>query len=170
MSHLKRIWWVCSFTGFPLGLENLTFSSEGKVREFCKDWKSQGKSHKILETQGIFRQMLFVIFLVIFKIILGKCEFCQSWKMGTMFHKAIKMDANLKLCKNFSSRCFLMRKSSIFHIVCRRAGPIKMWVVFSDAMMALFDSCINLTNTVLSLMAVGLKLQVSVAKCIYLRG
>ena len=25
------------------------FSSQGKVREFWTDWKSQGKSHKILE-------------------------------------------------------------------------------------------------------------------------
>ena len=38
------------------------FSSQGKVREFWWDWKSQGKSHKILENWGNFRQMLFVIF------------------------------------------------------------------------------------------------------------
>ena len=38
------------------------FSSQGKVREFWWDWKSQGKSHKILENWGNFRQMFFVIF------------------------------------------------------------------------------------------------------------
>ena len=38
------------------------FSSQGKVREFWWDRKSQGKSHKILENWGNFRQMLFVIF------------------------------------------------------------------------------------------------------------
>ena len=32
-----------------------TFSSQGKVREFRTDWKSQGKSHKILESSGNFR-------------------------------------------------------------------------------------------------------------------
>ena len=32
------------------------------VREFWTDWKSQGKSHKILENSGNFRQILFVIF------------------------------------------------------------------------------------------------------------
>ena len=52
--------------GFPLRLENLkngkAFSSQGKEGEFLKDWKSQGKSHKILENLGNFRQILFVIF------------------------------------------------------------------------------------------------------------
>ena len=38
-----------------------TFSSQGKVQEFLTDWKSRGKSHKILENSD-FRQMLFVIF------------------------------------------------------------------------------------------------------------
>ena len=33
-------------SGFPLGK---AFSSQGKVREFWTDWKSQGKSHEILE-------------------------------------------------------------------------------------------------------------------------
>ena len=32
------------------------------VREFCTDWKSQGKPHKILGKSGNFRKMLFVIF------------------------------------------------------------------------------------------------------------
>ena len=58
-------------TGFPLGLENLEkwegISSQGKVGEFLTDWKSQGKSHKILEILRYFGQILFVIFLVIFK-------------------------------------------------------------------------------------------------------
>ena len=31
------------------------FSSQGKVREFWTDWKSQGKSHKILENSGNLR-------------------------------------------------------------------------------------------------------------------
>ena len=52
-------------SGFPLGLENLgngkVFYSQGKVREFGRDWKSQGNSHKILENSE------FQTFLVIFK-------------------------------------------------------------------------------------------------------
>ena len=31
------------------------FASQGKVREFLTDWKSQGKSHKILENSGNLR-------------------------------------------------------------------------------------------------------------------
>ena len=42
------------------------FSSQGKVREFRADLKSQGRSHQILETLGNFRKILFVV-LVIFK-------------------------------------------------------------------------------------------------------
>ena len=38
------------------------FSSQGKVREFWTDWKSQGKPHKILENWGNFRKKLLVIF------------------------------------------------------------------------------------------------------------
>ena len=38
------------------------FSSQGKVREFWTDWKSQGKPHQILENWGNFRKKLFVIF------------------------------------------------------------------------------------------------------------
>ena len=34
---------------------------QGKVRQFWTDWKSQGKSQKILENSGNFRQMLFLI-------------------------------------------------------------------------------------------------------------
>ena len=34
------------------------FSSQGKVGEFWKDWKSWGKSHKILEKSGNFRHLL----------------------------------------------------------------------------------------------------------------
>ena len=88
------------------------FSSQGKVREFSTDWKSQGKSHKILENSGNFRQIFYLLFLVIFKYtmyhlinwikfsvkkenfknilengqkILEKSgEFCQSGKVGTM--------------------------------------------------------------------------------------
>ena len=56
-------------SGFPHGLENLekwkTFSSQGKVREFCADWKSQGNLDKILEKSGKFREFLFfVLFLI----------------------------------------------------------------------------------------------------------
>ena len=38
------------------------FSSQGKVREFWTEWKSQGKSHKILKSSWNFREVLFVIF------------------------------------------------------------------------------------------------------------
>ena len=31
------------------------FSSQGKVREFLTDWKSHGKSHKILENRDKLR-------------------------------------------------------------------------------------------------------------------
>ena len=42
-----------------------TFSSQGKVREFCADWKSQGNLDKILEKSGKFREFLFfVLFLI----------------------------------------------------------------------------------------------------------
>ena len=47
--------------GFPFGLENLE-SCQGNVRELPTDWKNQGKSHKILENSGNFKQLLFVIF------------------------------------------------------------------------------------------------------------
>ena len=51
-------------TGFPLGLENLenlekwegifqSGKSQGILNRLEKSGKSQGKSHKILETQGI---------------------------------------------------------------------------------------------------------------------
>ena len=44
-------------------LENgMAFSSQGKVTELWADWKSQGKSHKILENSGNLRQKLFIIF------------------------------------------------------------------------------------------------------------
>ena len=36
-----------------------TFSSQGKVREFLTDWKSQGKSTKILEKLWNFRLIIF---------------------------------------------------------------------------------------------------------------
>ena len=46
----SRVLVVTELAGFPLGLENeKAFSSQGKVGEFWTDWKSQGKSHKILE-------------------------------------------------------------------------------------------------------------------------
>ena len=38
------------------------FSSQGKLREFLTDWKSQEKSHKTLEKPGNFIQMLLIIF------------------------------------------------------------------------------------------------------------
>ena len=38
-----------------------TFTSQGKVREFCADWKSQGNLDKILEKAGKF-----LFFVVIF--------------------------------------------------------------------------------------------------------
>ena len=84
------------------------FSSQGKVREFWTDWKSQGKPHKILENWDKY----YLIFLVIFKWTAhflvkwikfsvkktkhekntgkmakntGKVrEFCQSGKVGTL--------------------------------------------------------------------------------------
>ena len=51
-----------SVPGFPLGLENLEnleekgrrFPVNEKIREFWTDWKSQGKSHKILEKMRKF--------------------------------------------------------------------------------------------------------------------
>ena len=50
--------WLGIIVWFPPGLEireNLengkAFSSQGKVREFCQDWKSQGILPKILEKQ-----------------------------------------------------------------------------------------------------------------------
>ena len=57
-------------TGFPLGLENLEkwegiFQSgkrQGILNRLEKSGKSQGKSHKILENSGNFRQILFFIF------------------------------------------------------------------------------------------------------------
>ena len=51
-------------TGKPGKMEKL-FSSQGKVREFCADWKSQGNLDKILEKSGKFREFLFfVLFLI----------------------------------------------------------------------------------------------------------
>ena len=48
-------------TGKP-GKIGRHFPAREKVREFWTDWKSQEKSHKILENSGNFRQKLFVIF------------------------------------------------------------------------------------------------------------
>ena len=59
--------------GFPLRLENLenlekwegifqSGKSQGILTRLEKSGKSQGKSHKILENSGNFRQILFVIF------------------------------------------------------------------------------------------------------------
>ena len=58
------------YSGFPLGLENLekwegifqSGKSQGILNRLEKSGKSQGKSHKILENSGNFRQILFVIF------------------------------------------------------------------------------------------------------------
>ena len=57
-------------SGFPLRLENLekwegifqSGKSQGILTRLEKSGKSQGKSHKILENSGNFRQLLFVIF------------------------------------------------------------------------------------------------------------
>ena len=59
-------------TGFPLGLENLenlekwegifqSGKSQGILTRLEKSGKGQGKSHKILENRGNFRQILYVI-------------------------------------------------------------------------------------------------------------
>ena len=64
---------LCEEAGFPLGLENLenlekwegifqSGKSQGILMRLEKSGKSQGKSHKILENWGNFRQILFVIF------------------------------------------------------------------------------------------------------------
>ena len=61
---------IKSIAGFPLGLENLekwegifqSGKSQGILNRLEKSGKSQGKSHKILENSGNFRQILFVIF------------------------------------------------------------------------------------------------------------
>ena len=57
--------------GLPLGLENMwkkekAFFNQWKVGEFSTDWKSRGKSHRILEKLKIFRRC-YLLFLVIFK-------------------------------------------------------------------------------------------------------
>ena len=52
---------IVTVAGFPLGLENLekwegifqSGKSQGILNRLEKSGKSQGKSHKILETQGI---------------------------------------------------------------------------------------------------------------------
>ena len=76
-----------SLSGFPLGLENLenlekwegifqSGKSQGILNRLEKSGKSQGKSHKILENSGNFRQILFFIFwwyLNYLCIILLKC-------------------------------------------------------------------------------------------------
>ena len=72
----------------------MAFSSQGKVREFWTDWKSQGKSHKILE-KSLFAKMDHVFSLKKNKTLEntgnGKNileivrEFCQSRKVITMF-------------------------------------------------------------------------------------
>ena len=56
-------------SGFPLGLENLekwegifqSGKSQGILIRLEKSGKSQGKSHKILEKSGNFRQILFIM-------------------------------------------------------------------------------------------------------------
>ena len=54
-----------SHTDWKTWKNGTTFSSQGKVREFCADWKSQGKLDKILEKSGKFREFLFfVLFLI----------------------------------------------------------------------------------------------------------
>ena len=58
------------YSGFPLRPENLEnlekwegiFQSQGILIRLEKSGKSHGKSHKILENSGNFRQILFVIF------------------------------------------------------------------------------------------------------------
>ena len=69
---LHHLWYIChspnpgqyrvpTWTGKP-AKNGKAFSSQGKVREFWTDWKSQGKLNKILENSRNFRQMLFIIF------------------------------------------------------------------------------------------------------------
>ena len=54
-----------SHTDWKTWKNGKTFSSQGKVREFCADWKSQGNLDKILEKSGKFREFLFfVLFLI----------------------------------------------------------------------------------------------------------
>ena len=60
------------------------FSSQGKVREFWTDWKSRGKSHKILENWDKY----YLIFLVIFKWIL---HYLLKWiKFSVKKNKTLK--------------------------------------------------------------------------------
>ena len=108
---------------FPLGLEK--WKGTGTVREFWINGKSQGKSHKILENWGNFRQMLFVIFqwqlkefvyylLHLIKFSVQKTitekntgkgrEFFQSGKVGTMWNKGIGFVAFL-----YGRRCNIWR-------------------------------------------------------------
>ena len=63
-----------------------TFSSQGKVREFCADWKSQGNLDKILEKSGKFREFLF---FVLFLIELLNCliELLTSYIFGLDGHE-----------------------------------------------------------------------------------
>ena len=50
-----------SHTDWKTWKNRKTFSSQGKVREFCADWKSQGNLDKILEKSGKFREFLFFV-------------------------------------------------------------------------------------------------------------
>ena len=47
--------WQGSHSDWKTWKNGKAFSSQGKVREFWTDWKSQGKSHKILENSGNLR-------------------------------------------------------------------------------------------------------------------
>ena len=74
-----------------------TFSSQGKVREFCADWKSQGNLDKILEKSGKFREFLFFVLFLIELYLLKWIKFsgppgrCPQWlsnleKAGVLQH------------------------------------------------------------------------------------
>ena len=67
MGFCPRIRRVYVFpSGFPLGLENLEkwegIFQSGKSQGILNRLEKSGKSHKILENSGNFRQILFIIF------------------------------------------------------------------------------------------------------------
>ena len=86
---------VLSLPRFPLGLENLengkVFSSQGKVREFWTDWKSQGKfreNHTKYWKTEINWDKYYSIFLVIFK---WTVHFLVKWiKFSVKKNKTLK--------------------------------------------------------------------------------
>ena len=70
---IDTVFW--SSSGFPLRLENLKkMGRHFPVREFWTDWKSQGKSHYILENSENFK--CYFLFLVIF---IWTVYYFQKW-------------------------------------------------------------------------------------------